>query len=815
MKKILVVLSLLIPACFAGAQSRNGLIQDSVDPVGDSISIAKVRHRMDSIRKYRPTVAVVLAGGGAKGMAHLGVLRYLEELGIPVDLVGGTSMGGLVSGLYSLGYDATYLDSLVRDIDWTVMMSDRIPNSYQSYEVRRNKERYFLHIPFHYPKSVPAERERNRDRVKKAMSSSAAVRTSDMGEDLVAKAGLGLPDGFLFGFNVRNTLSAVSVGYQDSLSFDKLPIPFYCVASEMAQMKEKNWTEGTVVDAMRSTMAIPFYFRPVRMEKMVLSDGGTRNNFPVDIARAMGADIIIGSEMSVARGADELKSVSDLLQQNIGMFSQKALEINKKEADILIRHPLPGYNMLSFDKESVEDIIDQGYANALTAKDALEPLAQKLAGKGIPQRPHRAIDIARQAVRVASIRIEGVTAKEEKMLINPMFMKRDSLYTRADVERILAVLYGTKAFESVTYRMEGAREPFDLVFVCQKGQVHEFGAGVHLDSDEFVYVGGYIGLGPRALTGPRLLAELKIGNCMQLNVEGSYKPLLRYAPTVGIALRNGYKRYSYYGVKGESVKYSSVDTRIDGFFDLVGMPLGQMRIGISSEFQPFENYLARETDWRGWDWRSNWNSVFGQFRFDNFDDGYFPMKGVKMSLSGRYTFAGYSIYIETRDMLNPELEAYADKIKPYGTVLASVCGAIPMGRNFSLNPSLYAGWYSRYDGEMYTGHLICAGGTLAGRYSEYQVPFFGYSSGYRVCDQFSSVALLDLNYRLRTKNFFTLQTGVYLTGQHFVDMFHRDAVQYAVGLQYGRKTLVGPLKVGVHWCNQTKFGASLSFGFDF
>ena len=142
---ILFTIFLAIP-CLA----QNRFIAPSVDPEGDSLAIARVRARMDSIRQYRPTVAVVLGGGGARGMAHLGVLRYIEEMGIPVDLIGGTSMGGLVAGLYSFGYDAHYLDSLVRSIDWTVMMSDKIPDSFQTYELRRNKERFAVTVPFHY-----------------------------------------------------------------------------------------------------------------------------------------------------------------------------------------------------------------------------------------------------------------------------------------------------------------------------------------------------------------------------------------------------------------------------------------------------------------------------------------------------------------------------------------------------------------------------------------------------------------------------------------------------------------------------------------
>ena len=187
-------------------------------------------------------------------MAHLGVIRLIEELGIPVDIVTGTSMGGLVSGLYSLGYGAGYIDSLVRAIDWTVMMSDKIPDSYQTYKVRKNKERFAVTIPFHY------DNEDMRSRVERQLGydknyEQSDTRTGDMGQEMMAKIGLGLPDGFLFGFNVRNTLSSVSVGYQDSLAFDQLPVPFFCVATDMLSMTEKNWTSGNIVDAMRSTMA--------------------------------------------------------------------------------------------------------------------------------------------------------------------------------------------------------------------------------------------------------------------------------------------------------------------------------------------------------------------------------------------------------------------------------------------------------------------------------------------------------------------------------------------------------------------------------
>ena len=124
----------------------------SVDPVADSVAVQRMRERMDKIRKHRPTVALVLSGGGAKGIAHIGVIKYVESLGIPVDLVVGTSMGGLIGGLYSLGYTTEQMDSLVRRIDWGWAFSDRLPRDYYSYSDARYREKYMISIPFLYEK---------------------------------------------------------------------------------------------------------------------------------------------------------------------------------------------------------------------------------------------------------------------------------------------------------------------------------------------------------------------------------------------------------------------------------------------------------------------------------------------------------------------------------------------------------------------------------------------------------------------------------------------------------------------------------------
>ena len=144
MKRLLLIFCLCL-SCFA-AQARG------IDQKVDSAAVAQMRQRMEEISKHRPSVALVLSGGGAKGAAHIGVIRYLESLGIPVDLVLGTSMGGLIGGLYSLGYTPDQMDTLIKGIDWGWAFSDRLSRKYISYTDAIYREKYMISIPFYYEK---------------------------------------------------------------------------------------------------------------------------------------------------------------------------------------------------------------------------------------------------------------------------------------------------------------------------------------------------------------------------------------------------------------------------------------------------------------------------------------------------------------------------------------------------------------------------------------------------------------------------------------------------------------------------------------
>ena len=804
--KRLLILCLIGLACLPlRAQQANGLYSHSIDPVADSIAIARVRARMDSIRQHRPTVALVLAGGGARGSAHLGVIKLLEELGIPVDLVGGTSMGGLVGGLYALGYDAHGMDSLMRSFDWSMMMSDNVPASFNTYEDRHLSNRFLLRLPFRYENENYRERLQALRRVDKATEKATS---GEMGRSVVKQAGLGMPDGLYFGFNIRNTISCISVGYQDSVSFAELPVPYYCVASDVYKTAAKYWTSGRIGDAMRSTMAIPIFFRPVRIGDMVLLDGGTVNNFPVDMARAMGADIVIGSEMKADRNLNKMHTAADLLMQNINMASGPAFSAGRADSDVLIHHELPGYGMLSFDEASIDDIIRTGYENALGVKDQLLAVAEKVAGKGgtLRTRP-AALDLSNIRVPVDRIEFVGLSKAEERYLIGKSLLPEDGQYGKEEIERILATVYGTKAFESVTYHLvEGSDGHYTLKLECQKGQVNELDFMFHADLDELVYLGVRAGFGTRKIAGSRLVLESKLGRSSSLLADYSYKPLSNL-PLVGASAKLSYVDYMT-RFEGISFAASGFLLRDEIYIRDSRLTFGDFKFGASFDMNPNQSFLFSGVA-SAWDWKSKWASLFSSLLINTYDDEYFPGKGLYLSLKGCYVPYGYG------DVKDPETEEYTlGRVDPYGVAVGGLSGAISFGR-FTLQPSLWAGYTSRSMTGVAMAHYLAAGGAVPGRYFEYQIPYFGCRRGVIFCDELSGMAELDLRCRVLPKAYLTLKGAVLQTAADLPSFLSQRPTSWAAGIDFSLKTIAGPLVAGLSWSDPDGFGVTFSYGFTF
>lgn len=295
----------------------------------------------------RPTtkkVAVVLSGGGAKGIAHIGVLKVIERAGIPIDIITGTSMGSIVGGLYCCGWNATALDSTVRKQDWAFLLRDR-EDYYSQNLVNREKQNTYL------------------------LSKTVTIKNKK-----IYKSG-----GLIQGKNLIRLFNRLTEGYNDSMDFNKLPIPFACVATNIVDNTEYDFHSGILPNAMRTSMSIPAVFTPVRMGDMMLVDGGLRNNYPADIARKMGADYIIGATVQgKPKTADDLANGASILGQIVDVNCKNKYDENIAITDIPIRVNTEGYGAASFTPAAIDTLIRRGEEEAMKHWGDLMKLKRKL-----------------------------------------------------------------------------------------------------------------------------------------------------------------------------------------------------------------------------------------------------------------------------------------------------------------------------------------------------------------------------------------------------------------------------------------------------
>lgn len=290
----------------------------------------------------RKKVAVVLSGGGAKGVAHVRALKVIEEAGIPIDYVVGTSMGAIVGGLYSIGFTSGQLDSIVRCQDWKHLLSDASDRTNKSLLSREKSEKYIVSVPFDkQPKEA-------------------------------------LTAGVIKGRNIAILFSQLTEGYHDSIDFNTLPIPFACVAYNLVDGSEVIFHSGVLAEAIRASMSIPGAFTPVHKGDMMLVDGGMANNYPVDVARRMGADYIIGVDVQdTLRSADNLTTLPNVVGQIVNLMVENKYDENVEKSDVHIKVDVSGYSATSFTSQAIDTLLVRGEEAARKQWDNLLALKKE------------------------------------------------------------------------------------------------------------------------------------------------------------------------------------------------------------------------------------------------------------------------------------------------------------------------------------------------------------------------------------------------------------------------------------------------------
>lgn len=301
----------------------------------------------------RKKVAVVLCGGGAMGTIHIGALKVLEEAGIPIDMVTGTSMGSIIGGMYAVGYDATDIEAIINSMDWGDILRDRLSMRNQTLDEREKQNIYLFDYRLFLDKS----------------------------QDTLA-------GGFIRGINVEKTLRHF-LRQPEDIDFKSLPRPFGCIATDLVTDSEVVLDHGSLARSIRASMAVPGVFAPVRMDPYILVDGGTKNNFPADLARKMGADIVIGIKIDLGLN-DKYYSTSDILERSMGADIHNRSDENDKYCDLIIRVPVRGYSAAHFYNSAIKELIKRGEEATRAQMDSIMIL-KEMAGVPADYRPDYSI----------------------------------------------------------------------------------------------------------------------------------------------------------------------------------------------------------------------------------------------------------------------------------------------------------------------------------------------------------------------------------------------------------------------------------------
>lgn len=771
----------------------------SVDPEADAQAVARMRARMDEIRKHRPTVALVLSGGGAKGTAHVGVIGYLEELGIPVDMVLGTSMGGLIGGLYSLGYSAGELDLIVRNMDWNAALTDRLSREYLSYTDTKYKEKYMLSIPFYYERdyyNMKLADENRFDDIRRHEAFHIGA-DNERGGDFLKNNLLGsLPSGYIYGQNVSNLISSLTIGYQDSTDFQNFPIPYVCVATDMVSGKAKIWHSGKMNTAMRSTMSIPGVYAPVREAGMVLVDGGLRDNYPTSLAREMGADIIIGVDLSQGkRSYSQVNNIGDILGQGIDMLGRDAFEKNVDIPDIKIKPHLPEYNMMSFTKEAVDTIIIRGREAAMAQDSLLRIVAAKTAGKYDTRNKPKAFDFHADSLLVSEVEITGVLPQEKLLLMDRIDLEPGRKISREGLDDIVAKIYGTNCYDYVTYELLGSEEPFRLVINCKKGPVHQLGIGVRADTEEIVSVLINLGLNVHKLHGHSIDLVGKISANPYMNLKWSYD--MPNIPTVNASASFRWTNMGMLNFKTNNLSLTFFNARQEVFLSNIKWRFMDIRAGVRNDIFNIKNVKSSQVidEYDTSNLSNDYVSLFADARTATFDDGYFPTKGVNAGVSYSWTFAGAPHTIDN-----------------FHTIQADAKVVVPFGERFAFIPSVNCRFLIGHDIPL--AYFNAVGGSLPGRFVDQQVPFIGVTNLVAM-ENIMTMARADFRIDLLKNHYLTAIVN-YVHDSEFFSEYVNGAGNFGAGIEYSFDTIFGPLSANIHWSDLTKkVGVYLSAGFNF
>lgn len=702
-------------------------------------------------------VGLVLSGGGAKGLAHIGALKVLEEAGVRIDYIGGTSMGAIVGSLYASGYTAAELDSIFHETNFTNVIQDDLPREAKTFHEKEDSDKYALTLPF---------------------------------DDF----DLSFPSGLSKGQNLYNLLSRLTAHVNHINDFSNLPIPFFCVATNVETGAEVILETGSLPKAVSASGALPSVFSPVFINDTLLTDGGVINNFPADEMRKRGVDIIIGVDVQdnlVDR--DELNSVFEILGQISNFRTAREMSAKRDFTDIYIKPDITDFSVLSFERG--ESIIDSG---EVAARRKFESL-QEIASRQTYRRKKPDVLPQVESLRIMEIDVRGINNYPRSYIIGKLQIKTPAEITYRELNLGINNLSATGNFRRITHSIIAVEGGYKLILDVEESKnTTLLRLAVHYD--ELFKSGALINLTQKRLffTNDVTTLDFVVGDNIRYNFE--YYIDKGYYWSIGLKSRlSHFDRNVDVGfvqdappenllINKVAIDYLDVtnqfyvETLLKKYFSF-GLGAEHKYLKIESETLP--NVSTGEVASNLFE-NNHYYSGFGYVKLDNLDNRYFPTKGFLLDADFHlYLFSSSFNNILTGFSVAKASGTYVTSPLPKISTRFTAAGGFRLGENDNNYFNFFLGGY----GNAPLNNLQ---------------PFLGYDYAGIAGNSYLK-AQVDIDYRfykkhhlIATANFANVEDNLFATGNW---LSLPDYSGYAIG--YGLDSFVGPLEVKYSYSPET------------
>jgi NTE family protein len=692
----------------------------------------------------RPKVGLVLSGGGAKGLAHIGVLKVLEEAGLEVDYVTGTSMGSIVGALYSIGYDTGMIEQIALGMDWDQLLTDKISMRNISVIEKKEEGRYVGSFP-------------------------------------IRKGKIELPTGLIAGQKISVMLSHLTLPVHHCEDFRMFPRPFLCIATDLETGEDVVLDRGSLPEALRASMSIPTVFTPVEIDGRLLVDGGLVKNLPASNAREMGADIVIGVDVGAPLySKKELNSLIKVLEQTIVFQSAASTGKERKLCDLLIIPDLQGYSSTSFD--DTDSLIAKGERSARKIFPQLKALADSL--DRYPENGDSLVPLKPvSSFYLAELEIDGLQKVSNSLLMGKLQLKVPSVVTPYELEQAVDRAYGTHFFERITYKIEPSQQGTRLVLKVIEQTTDQFRFGLNYDSDLKSSVLLNTTYRNLLTQGSKLSFSAKLSDSPA--IDASYFVHTAWKPGIGFGVEMTYNNmdvllYRESGKVEAQIDYSVFETN----FLLETIFSNSFAVGAGVQY----HYSLMDIAFAPEDWESasyGLVSFLAYLKLNTLDRAVYPTRGV-------------SLFAEANLVTDKLGSGPVRDHDSFMTYTATFTGIVPLNRKTSIMGSFYGG--TSTTNEMPDDYLYYIGGAYP--LFDVSFPFMGL----KFLEKSGSSAMVvqtGIQHEIRKDHFIQLRANAGKTAFDFEDLFNEQDLLTGWGLTYGWLSPVGPMEYTVMWSDET------------